>query len=149
MFQDLQDDESKSAVDFDFEMKEAFKLVSKKLNSEGAKPRERGVQRVPIDYQLTQGGSVVIIADNEWRGTSATVVQPNPKFENGVLVIRSVLKWTDPLFQQNGNSHDDTPIHTKPLIIKQSDLAVWEMDSVWDDFDKAKSPIMSLRESSH
>jgi hypothetical protein len=28
--------------------------------------------------------------------------------------------------------------------MKRPELAVWDMDSVWDDFDKAESPIVLI-----
>lgn len=61
LFRDLRDDESKSAVDVVGETVETLKLIRKKLKTEAEELRERGLQRVPIDYQLTQGESVVII----------------------------------------------------------------------------------------
>jgi DNA mismatch repair protein MutS2 len=147
LFRNLRDDESKSAVNIVGETIESLKLVRKKLKTEAEKLRERGLQLVPSNYKLTQGESVVIIADNEWRGTSATVVEPHPEVENAVLVIPSIPTWNDALFQSNGNFLDDASTTTEPLIMKRSELAVWDMDSVWDDSNKAESPIMSVRES--
>jgi DNA mismatch repair protein MutS2 len=147
LFRDLRDDESKSAVDVVGETIETLTLVRKKLKTEAENLKERGLRRVPVDYKLTKGESVVITADDEWRGTSATVVQPHPDVENAVIVIPSMPTWFDPLFQSNSGSLDDASISTKPLIVKRSDLAVWDMDSVWDDFDEAESLMMSVRES--
>ena len=149
LFRDLRDDEAKSAIDVVGETLETLKLARKKIKTEGERLMARGLKRVPVDYQLNEGDSVVIIAGDEWGGRSATVVQPhleNDGLSDKVLVMPSAQAWNDPLFSLNGDSIDVTSI-AKPLIVKRSDLAVWNMDSVWDDFDEAASPMMSVRES--
>ena len=147
MFRALRDDESKDAIDIVGETLETLKIVRKKVKTEEELLKERGLKKVSPDYKFQEGESVVIIAAGEWEGTTATIMA-NGMLDNDVLaVVPSPSMWNDPFFSLDGQSIDTTTSEPKPLIVKRSEVAVWDMNSVWDDFDDSDSPVTSIRES--
>lgn len=146
-FRELRDDESKNAVEVVGETLETLKLVKKKVKTEEELLKERGLRKVSPDHEFQDGDSVVILTPGEYEGTSATVLKSDLLDNNDVAVLPFVSMWDDPFFSLDRQTIDNTSTTTKPLIVKRTEVAVWDTIGVWDDFEETDSPTTSIRES--
>jgi len=116
-----------------------LRTVRKQVKSEEDLLRERGLKRLP-DYYAPQLGETVVVVDedSEWNGTSGVVVshellsleQRKRVFGNAVVV--EIGLWS-------GSSSDDdlfgVPMPREVQVFQRYQLAIWDYESVWDDFD--------------
>ena len=104
-----------------------LRVVKKRVRSQAELLRERGLRPLTDSDLLSNGESVVIIADGEWDGATATVVGEVEKDTRKVLVIPSLQPWDDACGDPTGN----------PLVFLRYELAVWDYESIWESEDNS------------
>ena len=137
-----------SPEDYDLvgEMLGEIRVVRKQVKSDAEFLREQGLRLVPDDYVLSEGESVTIIAEGDWKGEMASVCSistEDPAFSrhspDDVVVSPSLLPWA---------GDDDSSGVGRPLRLtfKRSQLAIWDYESAWESIDNEPS-IKSVAES--
>jgi len=109
--------------------------------------KQRGLKVVSDSYDLSEGETVVVIAEGEWNGVSCQVVSPDSSplelKPDEVLVLPS----TDPCGETaistlefyTGSLLRDESTSNSSLVFKRYQLAIWDYDSVWEeDVDEAR-----------
>jgi hypothetical protein len=146
LFRELRDDETRDAFEVIGGTLETLKLTKKKVKTEAEMLKERGLRKVSPDHTFLEGESVVVIAPGEYEGTTATVLLTDLPDSNDIAVAPSAPMWGDPFFSMDEKSADVTS-PSSPLVVKRSEVAVWDMSGVWDDFDEDESQPVCVRES--
>ncbi|KAL7565143.1 hypothetical protein ACA910_021522 [Epithemia clementina (nom. ined.)] len=99
--------------------------------------REQGLRIVPQDYRFSEGETVTIISDEEWRGEMAKVCPPNDSKHylgpDDVTVQLCLLPWS--------NSKD-----SETMVFKRSQLAIWDYQMI-DEDEAATGPVTSIPDS--
>jgi len=146
LYDELQNDESSDAFEVVGESLKEIRLVKKKVKSQEELLSERGLKRVPESYEFTDGETVIIIAEGEWEGESATVsldsliakdeVSVTPSFGWGVSMAG---EQSDVLNQSGANA----------MILKRREVAIWDYpsDTSWDSNYEEKIPVRSVPDS--
>ena len=147
LYREIRDDESKDAMEVVGETIETLKLAKKKVKTEEEVLKERGLKKVLPDHQFKEGDSVVILIPGEYEGTTATVLDSDSVDKDKVAVVPSFSAWDDPFFSLDKQVGESTFVG-RPLIVKRTEVAVWDVSGVWDDFDNQYDPpATSVRES--
>ena len=146
VYNNLQEDDSKSNLDVVGETLATIRIAKKKVKSEEERLRDSGLKRVSDFYEFRHGESVVVICSGELEGLSGTIIA-NVTIESckpgQVVVAPSLGTWADPFFSVDGPQELES---RTPLILSRHHIAIWDYDSVWDD-DSASTPAASVRES--
>ena len=122
-----------------------LRLVRKKVQSESEQLKEQGLKLLPDGYDLKEGESVVIVSEDEWNGVSGTASQKDLSQRSlkidDVAVMPTFYLGEDTmaLIDSSADVSGDQPEKKKPLILKRSQIAIWDYDSVWGDFDESLS----------
>lgn len=103
-----------------------LRLVRKTVQSQIDLLRERGLRPVRNDYRLKVGESVIIVTEGELDGTTARVVDLESLAFDDVAVV--------PTF---GFGLDDR--FAKPIVLKRSQIAMWDYESVLEDAESQPS----------
>ena len=101
-----------------------IRVARKRMQSQAQMLRERGLRLLPTDHVLSEGESVVIVGGT-WDGAEGTVVvqsteSTKPDSIGKVCVVVSV-----------------SPFEPRQVIqLQRHQVAIWDYDSVFDDWDK-------------
>lgn len=134
MFQRLQGKES-SDLELLGDTLGELRLKRKVVKSQAEQLKEKGLKLLPESQDLHAGDTVVIVSDDEMNGISATVVsaanlpQGLSLQPDDVAVTQSMASWDFEGVEADSFSFSIG----KTLILKRSQIAVWDYDSVWED----------------
>ena len=118
-YQDLLKDQDICSLAVMGETLNELRIVQKQVKSEKEVLRERGLRLIPDDHSLSEGESVVIVAEGEWDGITAEVISVESM---DVAVRPSVGIW----------SLSTLPDSLTTATFKRYELAFWDYDSVLD-----------------
>lgn len=124
MFTDLKQDETRSAYDLMGDTLGEIRLVKKKIATAQELLAEKGLRIPPVDYELEEGQSVVIIAEGELNGQTATVQKV--KRQSGGGIVEEVTVIPSYGFVDWGFEED---VETPPRVLKLTDVAIWDYPS--------------------
>uniref|UniRef100_A0A7S4HRT8 DNA mismatch repair proteins mutS family domain-containing protein n=1 Tax=Odontella aurita TaxID=265563 RepID=A0A7S4HRT8_9STRA len=142
IYKDLREDETRNAYELVGDTLAELRHVKKRIKSEQDLLTERGLKMVPIDYEFTEGETVVIIAKGEWDGQTGVVSSvessPVPSMRDNVLMVTPSVDWGDHIYENRVTLKDVPPSITLPL--KRSDVALWNYpDYDWGDSEPSKA----------
>ena len=122
------------------------RAVRKSVKTEAEFLREQGLRPVPHDYIFSDNETVTVIAEGEWNGEMAKVC-PGTKATGGsgasqddVLVIPCLMPWL------SGIEDDDATKNPQVLVFKKSELAIWDYESIYGDYDDEQA-VASISDS--
>ncbi|MGK3749519.1 MAG: dsDNA-specific endonuclease/ATPase MutS2 [Bacillariaceae sp.] len=125
-----------------------LKIVKKKIVSQEQLLADNGLKVLPTDYVLNPDESIVIISNDKWEGMTANVVSDSsnggaPLGQNEVLVRPSfsLHAWDDVVLT------DIDPMADRSLILQRHEIAIWNLDSIYDDDDYQSKPATSISDS--
>ena len=144
IFLDLKNDESRSAYDIVGDSLGEVRHVKRRVLTQADLLAQRGLKAVSGNYEFKEGESVVIIAEGEWDGQSATVTTCIDRALGGseVAVIPSLdWGWTSADLDGAGST---SPLEQEVMVLKRSEVALWDYpsDSDWglaDDIPKTRN----------
>jgi DNA mismatch repair protein MutS2 len=146
-YQSLRKGDEKNEMKIVGETLSELRAVRKVVQNQKELLRKRGLKMLPDSYKLRVGESVVIITEDEWDGTTATVLASSFAGNDGdatttlspnhVLVqLSSSLFHDDPAAAAgaaDSNNDDVIVVGGRPSIMKQRhELAIWDYDSVYE-----------------
>jgi dsDNA-specific endonuclease/ATPase MutS2 len=125
-----------------------IKIVKKKIVSKEQMLANKGLKVLPTDYVLNPDESIVIISNDKWEGMTANIVSDSSNGgaslgQNEVLVIPSfsLHAWDDV------DLTDIDPMLDHSLILQRHEIAIWNLDSIYDDDDYQSKPATSISDS--
>mmetsp|Transcript_13628 Transcript_13628/g.20751 ORF Transcript_13628/g.20751 Transcript_13628/m.20751 type:complete len:883 (+) Transcript_13628:121-2769(+) len=121
MFTDLKQDETRSAYDLMGDTLGELRLVKKKIATIQELLAEKGLRVPPVDYEFQEGQSVVIIAEGEFNGQTATVQEVKRQSCGGIVDEVTVIPSYG--FVDWGFEED---VETPPRVLKLTDIAIWD-----------------------
>ena len=121
----LQNDKSNS-LELLGETLDEIRVAQKRIQSQAEKLRQRGLRLLPSDYVLAHGESVVIV-DGTWDGAEGTVVVQQSTEANKASNDKSAV-WV---------SVSVSPLEQSQMVqLQRHQVAIWDYDSVFDDWDE-------------
>jgi dsDNA-specific endonuclease/ATPase MutS2 len=123
-------------------------VVKKMIVTQEEHLATQGLKALQINYKLRCGESVVIISNGVLEGTTATVVADGSSSDSS-LGPNQVLVNT-PSSSQN---RDDImlpsiePVAGRALILQRQEIAIWDIDSIYDDNAFESKPATSIANS--
>jgi len=125
-----------------------LRLAKKQVKSQAEILKERGLKLLPEWHEVRGGDTVVIASEDEMNGLSATVLSPAELPDGIVLkpddvaVVLSMPYW-------DLESMDSDPFSFQPdtVIVKRTQVAIWDYDSVWEDDSFCDISVTSVKDS--
>lgn len=99
--------------------------------------KEKGLKLLPEQHSLLGGDAVVIATEGEMNGLSATVLTKQELPVEVVLKMDDVAVTVGPSWDLGAPALDPTNAQARNdiIILKRSQVAIWDYDSVWEDED--------------
>eukprot|EP00586_Coscinodiscus_wailesii_P002290 CAMPEP_0172477896 /NCGR_PEP_ID=MMETSP1066-20121228/1453_1 /TAXON_ID=671091 /ORGANISM="Coscinodiscus wailesii, Strain CCMP2513" /LENGTH=957 /DNA_ID=CAMNT_0013236915 /DNA_START=2961 /DNA_END=5834 /DNA_ORIENTATION=+ len=151
---ELQSDPSKDAHDIIGDSIGELRAVKKKVKSAEELLMERGLVRVPQDYEFQQGEQIVVISPGEWEGETVSVAADQSRATRDQVVVEpslghwgsslSVDTFIDPSGSFDMNVNESTG-SSRNVLFNRSEVALWDFpsednwrnDRAWQEsFDK-------------
>lgn len=139
IFTDLKKDQSGTVYDLVGNTLGEVRLVKEKILSEKELLASRGLKAVPFDYQFTEGENVVIVAEGEYNGQTATIASRDVGGKTGEL--KEVLVFPSLDWEWRPDEVDAQP--SPPKVFKVSDIALWDYPTDWPIDGETKSRSIS------
>lgn len=115
-----------------------IRVAKKRVQSQAEKLKQRGLRLLPSDYVLAHGESVVIV-DGTWDGAEGTVVLQQSTEAKKASSDKSAV-WV---------SVSVSPLEQSQLAqLQRHQVAIWDYDSVFDDWDEENWSVGTSREES-
>jgi len=140
IYRNLKDDSTQSAFDIVGDSLSEIRHVRRKVLSQKELLAQRGLKMVSTSYKFTEGESVVIVQEGPWDGESARITMKTNLNANEVAV--------SPILDDWGWASGDDPIQNEDLILKRSEVAVWDYPDVDDRYADDVLSTKSVSESS-
>jgi len=125
-----------------------LKAAKKKVVSQEDELAAKGLKVVSIGHILRPGESVVIISKDEWEGMTAKVVSDGSNGDSSLgpnqVLVRpsfSLHAWDDVILT------DIEPMADRSLILQRQDIAIWQVNSIYDDDTYQSKPATSISNS--
>lgn len=111
-----------------------LRVVRTKIKTETELLRERGLQRIPLDLELSVGTVVVVACTDEecskWDGMTGKVASPPSSYHYDHDSVTNGAVWVSLSMAFGG---DDVPLSERVLLFQRHQLAIWDYNSVWED----------------
>lgn len=118
-----------------------LKIVKKKIVSQRQLLADKGLKVLPTDYVLNPGESVVIISNDKWNGISANILVSDSSYGGSPLGQSEVLVSLDV------DLIEIDPTADRSLILQRHEIAIWNLDSIYDDDIYQSKPATSISDS--
>lgn len=115
-----------------------LRLVRKEVKSQSQLLKEKGLKLLPDWYDLSVGENVVIVSESDIDGVSATIHPDTGSLSlksDDVAVVPSLLDYDDFMGAYFSSEGIESSADKKPLILKRSQIAIWDYASMWDEDD--------------
>jgi DNA mismatch repair protein MutS2 len=118
-----------------------LRVVRAKIKTETELLREKGLQRIPFNLELTDGTVVVVACNDEecskWNGMTGKVVSP-PSYRDDKEPVTNGAVWVSLSSAFGG---DDRPLSERVFLFQRHQLAIWDYASVWEDEKSLESAV--------
>ena len=115
-----------------------LRLVRKQVKSQSQLLKEKGLRLLPDWHDLSVGENIVIVSEGDIDGVSATIHPDTGSLSlkpDDVAVVPSLSVYDKFMGADCSSDAVESSADKKPLILKRSQIAIWDYDSMWDEDD--------------
>lgn len=152
---------SKDTFDIIGETIEQLRAVKRKVKSAEELLKERGLRKIPYDYEFKRGEQVVVISPGEWEGETLSVAADQKSATKAQVVVEPSYQWGSSLsfntfsdpdpFNTNANKTTSLSLN---FLLNRTEVALWDFpnDNDWGSSTSWKqsldeSPVRSVLDS--